>query len=258
MGKALPKNKSKSKSKPVPVPINGNGNGNGTTFPMPKHMDAMSAVRAGESNTMVYPIPYEGSGKKRKVGRPSKYKEEYCDMLIEHMARGNPIETFAARVHVEIKTLDNWANEHPEFLLAKRMGEPKRFAWWIRMGTALVADDPSMQLELLGVQPFLKKQTTTHLRNGMTETTNEFHVPRGSVGAYTYIMTNMFRHLGWRNDYRHEVVGKDGGPIQHESKNVHLVANMTTEELRQQDALLTAVAERVAADAIELKPAEVK
>lgn len=255
MVKARSKSKKPShkNNKPKPVPINGNGNG--SALPQPKHTDAMSMVRAGESNTTVYPIPYEGNGKKRRVGRPSKYKEEYCDMLIEHMARGNPLETFAAKVHVEIKTLDNWMNQYDEFLLAKRLGEPKRLAWWIRLGMALVVDDPSCQLELLGVQPFLKKQTTTHLRNGMTETTNEFHVPRGSVGAYTYIMTNMFRHLGWRNDYRHEVTGKDGGPIQHESKNVHLVANMTTDELRQLDALHTAVAERITLEAPEPEPA---
>ncbi len=255
MGKAVPPRKqSNSKNKPKPVPINGNG----STLPMPKHLDAMSAVRAGESNTMVYPIPYEGKGVKRRVGRPSKYKEEYCDMLIEHMARGNPLESFAAKIHVEIKTLNNWMNEHDEFLLAKRLGEPKWFAWWIRMGTALVVDNPSCLLELMGAKPFVKKQTTAYLRNGLREVTEEFHVPRGSVGAYTYIMTNMFRHLGWRNDYRHEVTGKDGGPIQHQSKNVHLVANMTTDELRKLDALHTAVAERVAAEAIELKPAEVE
>ena len=271
----MPKGKTPTnkRNKPQPVPINGNGNGNTLPRP-PKHTDAMSAVRAGDSSVPVYPVPYEyevtSKGKptgKRRVGRPSKYKEEYCGMLIEHMSHGNPIETFAAKIHVTIDTVYEWVKVYPEFSEAKRIGTPKWLAWWLRMGTALVADDPSTQLELLGVKPFLKKETTTYYPEGKrgaeerTEVFKEFHVPRGQTSAYCYIMTNMFRHLGWRNDYRHEVTGPDGGPIQHEAKSIHLVANMTTEELRELDELHNRVAKRVllqgSKETIEINPAEV-
>ena len=244
----------KGKTKPQPIPIESNGKNSKTPSKtsdgygrerMDILPDPMTAARAGESSVSVYAIPYEGSGAKRKMGRPSKYRPEYPDMLVEHLAHGNPIETFAAKVHVSIDTLYEWLKQHEEFSEAKMMGEPKRLAWWLRLGISIVADDPTTQLELLGVKPFLKKEVTTYYpRADREETLKEYHVPRGNSAAYCYIMTNMFRNLGWRNDYRHEVTGAGGGPIQHESKNVHLLAHMTTEELRDLEALHAKVIER--------------
>jgi DNA-binding XRE family transcriptional regulator len=57
-----------------------------------------------------------------KVGRPTAYNEEYCEMLIEHMKKGLSFESFAGVVGVANQTIYNWEKEFPEFLEAKRIG----------------------------------------------------------------------------------------------------------------------------------------
>lgn len=55
-------------------------------------------------------------------GRPTAYKEEYNQQLIDHMAQGYSFESFAANVRVAVRTLYYWANEHDGFLQAKELG----------------------------------------------------------------------------------------------------------------------------------------
>lgn len=59
------------------------------------------------------------------AGRPSKYKPEYCQMLIEHMAKGYLYESFAGVVETCWDTLYDWEVAHPEFLEAKKEGLAK-------------------------------------------------------------------------------------------------------------------------------------
>lgn len=58
-------------------------------------------------------------------GRPTKYKPEYCEALIQHMENGNSFWSFAAEVDVCFQTLDDWCGAHPEFLESKRRGMSK-------------------------------------------------------------------------------------------------------------------------------------
>lgn len=66
--------------------------------------------------------------------RPTKYKPEYCDQIIEFMTNGAAIVEFAAYIGVEEKTIYNWADQHPEFLQSKNMAMAKCQAWWARLG----------------------------------------------------------------------------------------------------------------------------
>ena len=56
-----------------------------------------------------------------KIGRPTKYKPEYCELLIEHMSRGMTYTSFAGhpRVRVNIDTLYQWEKDYPAFSEAK-------------------------------------------------------------------------------------------------------------------------------------------
>lgn len=69
-----------------------------------------------------------------RVGRPTKYKEEYCQKLIDHMAEGYSFDSFAGIVDVNIDTLYEWAKVHAEFSDAKSIGTAKSMAWWERIG----------------------------------------------------------------------------------------------------------------------------
>jgi hypothetical protein len=70
------------------------------------------------------------------AGRPTKYKPEYCQQLIEHMSQGLSFETFAAVIDVNDDTLYEWAKVHPEFSDAKKRAFGKCKILWEKMGIA--------------------------------------------------------------------------------------------------------------------------
>ncbi len=63
------------------------------------------------------------------AGRPSTYSEEFCDMVVETMGTGLSLTAFAGEIGVTRQTLNNWANEHPEFFDAVKRGQAKRVAY---------------------------------------------------------------------------------------------------------------------------------
>lgn len=59
------------------------------------------------------------------AGRPSEYKPEYCEMLINHAEQGYSFESFAGRIGVTPQTIYNWEKAHPEFFEAKTIASRK-------------------------------------------------------------------------------------------------------------------------------------
>lgn len=49
------------------------------------------------------------------MGRPSLYKPEYCEMLLEHMEQGFSLESFAGKLRVSRETLYEWMRVHADF-----------------------------------------------------------------------------------------------------------------------------------------------
>lgn len=64
------------------------------------------------------------------AGRPTKYKPDYCEMLIDHMSRGFSYESFAGKISVCRGTLYIWEKEHEAFFNAKKIGVAKCLEWW--------------------------------------------------------------------------------------------------------------------------------
>lgn len=69
-----------------------------------------------------------------KAGRPTKYKPEYCDQLVDHMTDGYSFESFAGKCEVNIDTLYHWCTIHPSFSEAKKIAVEKCRLFWERMG----------------------------------------------------------------------------------------------------------------------------
>lgn len=69
-----------------------------------------------------------------RTGRPSKYKSEYCEKLIEHMAEGLSFESFAGVIGTCKQTIYGWTEKHDEFLDAKRKGTEKCRVFWEKLG----------------------------------------------------------------------------------------------------------------------------
>jgi hypothetical protein len=66
---------------------------------------------------------------KRPVGRPSEYRPEYCDLVIEHMAQGYSLTAFAGLVRVAVDTVYRWIALHSEFSEAVSRARPTRVFW---------------------------------------------------------------------------------------------------------------------------------
>ncbi len=69
-------------------------------------------------------------------GQPTKYKPEFCEMLILHMSQGLSFESFAADANVARATLYNWQDENPDFLDAHKTGEAKRMKFYESVGVS--------------------------------------------------------------------------------------------------------------------------
>lgn len=60
---------------------------------------------------------------KHKVGRPSKYKPEYAEQAYKYCLLNADDSRLAKLFDVEEKTVNNWKEEHPEFLQSIKAGK---------------------------------------------------------------------------------------------------------------------------------------
>lgn len=68
------------------------------------------------------------------TGRPSKYKPEYCQGIIDHMSKGLSFETYGAVVGVDRDTLYEWGKVHPAFSDAIKAAKEKGQLFWETVG----------------------------------------------------------------------------------------------------------------------------
>lgn len=67
---------------------------------------------------------------KRPVGRPSKYRPEYCDEIIELGKDGKSIAQMAAHFDVDKASVFRWAEEHEDFRTALARAKAHSQKWW--------------------------------------------------------------------------------------------------------------------------------
>lgn len=75
-----------------------------------------------------------------KVGRPSRYKPEFCAAVVAHMADGASLTSFAAEIDVARSTINEWMAEHPEFQEACARAKAKAAAWWEKQGRSIAEE----------------------------------------------------------------------------------------------------------------------
>ena len=97
------------------------------------------------------PAQREGQGEptqRRSVGRPSLYRPEYGDKVIELGEQGLSVVEMAAEIGVARNTLETeWPDKHPEFSQAFARARDLSQAWWERQGREnLLADKFQAQL----------------------------------------------------------------------------------------------------------------
>ena len=57
------------------------------------------------------------------VGRPTKYKKEYDELVFKYCLLGVTDEQLADLLDVDVATINRWKNEHPEFCASIRKGK---------------------------------------------------------------------------------------------------------------------------------------
>lgn len=72
--------------------------------------------------------------KANPVGRPSRFKKEYCQELVKHMTQGYSIESFGAVANCGKTTIYRWLEEHEEFRNAYEEGRAKGMLFWEKLG----------------------------------------------------------------------------------------------------------------------------
>ena len=60
------------------------------------------------------------------TGRPTLYKPEYCEAVIDFMSDGYDLTAFAGSINVCRETLYEWQNAHAEFFHAVKIAKCKR------------------------------------------------------------------------------------------------------------------------------------
>lgn len=161
-----------------------------------------------------------------KAGRKSLYKEEYCVALINHMKQGGTTESFGIIPGVSIQTIYNWFDAHPEFLEAKKIGEPHLHQFFEHLGKGILtgqmkrikSQKPAMGKNAAGDDIVLKDPTTGEI---VYET--EYEQVKGDSTMFVWLSKNQ---IGYKDKRDIQLTGKDGGPVKY--------ANMTEEELVQE------------------------
>ena len=128
--------------------------------------------------------PEQAPASKRPVGRPTAYRPEMCQQLIEAMAGGLSAEAAAAKVGVGARTLFAWQQQHPEFQQAIQEGRHRALLFWEERAIAIAHGKP------------------------------------GNAQLVTLALKNRSRAAsGWHHDVlKTELTGADGGAIQTEVK----------------------------------------
>ena len=116
------------------------------------------------------------------AGRPTLYRPEYCEKVIELGKDGKSVVQMACAFGVSRPTMEeNWTREYPEFLEAFTLAKQYSQDWWEQKG----------QDNLL--------------------------VPQGvtfQASVWSRSMAARFPH-DWRENSKMEHTGPNGGPIEH-------------------------------------------
>ena len=121
---------------------------------------------------------------KHPGGRPTIYRPELGQQLIEAMAGGLSAEAAAAKIGIGGRTLFSWQAQHPEFQQAIQEGRHRALLFWEERAIAIAHGKP------------------------------------GNAQLVTLALKNRSRAAsGWHHDVlKTELTGADGGAIQTEVK----------------------------------------
>jgi len=75
-----------------------------------------------------------------KIGRPTKYKSEMCDVVIELMREGASQDEVIGHLDISRETFYRWKEENKDFSDSIKRGVRLSQAWWEREGRTSLRD----------------------------------------------------------------------------------------------------------------------
>jgi transposase-like protein len=114
------------------------------------------------------------------AGRPSDYRLEYCELVIELGKQGKSVAQMASAMDVSKQTLLRWVDAHQEFSDAMEISRSHAQSWWETIGQVNIISMPGSTL---------------------------------NSGVYSRSMAARFPD-DWRENKGVEVTGAGGGPVQ--------------------------------------------
>lgn len=81
-----------------------------------------------------------------KIGRPTEYKKEFCEQIIEHCKTGLSFEAFAGEIGVSKDSLYEWVKVYPEFSDAKKKALDCARLYWEKLGRDHIINDGKKSL----------------------------------------------------------------------------------------------------------------
>lgn len=104
-----------------------------------------------------------------KMGRPTKYRPEYCQQVIEMGKEGKSIAQMCSQFDISRQTIDNWAAENPDFLDALTRARVHMQAKLEEMGLAgLGSRDFNAQLWKTTMQARFREDYTERQKTEIT------------------------------------------------------------------------------------------
>ena len=71
---------------------------------------------------------------KHPIGRPTKYREEYCKQVVALGKDGKSQVQIACALNIDPASLRDWAKKYPAFALALTRAHAESQSWWERKG----------------------------------------------------------------------------------------------------------------------------
>ena len=133
----------------------------------------------------------ENEKPKPRLGRPPvEFKDEYCEMLIEHMSQGKSFETFAAVLGTCRDVIYKWCEKYPNFKDAKKIGQDCSYQFW--------------------EQALLNHMVTVSESEKNSDGTSKSSSKALNSSAFIFAMKNRF---GWRDKQEIEHTGDQDKPV---------------------------------------------